>query len=152
MNADGTNVKRLTTDETIDARPAWSPDGRWIMFQSEQDRPGLRDLYLVRPDGSGVESYSTGGQWATSPDWQAVRSLDRCDACGTILADDLEMFEGNDRICGLAGNDRIKAGEGNDTVIGGPGRDRISCGPGRDTVITDGHDVIAKDCEIRKKG
>ena len=32
MNADGSDVRRLTTDAAEDVRPAWSPDGRQIAF------------------------------------------------------------------------------------------------------------------------
>jgi TolB protein len=34
---------------------AWSPDGRSILFASQRDHPdGYRDIYEMRPDGSGV--------------------------------------------------------------------------------------------------
>jgi Tol biopolymer transport system component len=34
---------------------AWSPDGRSILFASQRDHPdGYRDIYAMRPDGSGV--------------------------------------------------------------------------------------------------
>jgi len=38
-----------------DRSPAWSPDGRWIAFAS--NRPGNfnQELYLVRPNGSGLK-------------------------------------------------------------------------------------------------
>jgi TolB protein len=32
--------------------PAWSPDGRWIVF--EADIASFRDLYRIRPDGTGL--------------------------------------------------------------------------------------------------
>jgi serine/threonine protein kinase/Tol biopolymer transport system component len=34
--------------------PSWSPNGEWILFASEDD--GDRDIYRVRPDGSGLEN------------------------------------------------------------------------------------------------
>jgi dipeptidyl aminopeptidase/acylaminoacyl peptidase len=37
MNADGTDVRRLTDDPTVDGWPAWSPDGRQIVFSSTRD-------------------------------------------------------------------------------------------------------------------
>ena len=170
MNADGTAVRRLTHNKVIDSRPTYSPDGRWIMFQTEEADTNNRYLYVMRPDGAGLTQYSEGGQWATSPDWQAVSKPDACQTIGTIYADEITMFDRRDTICGLAGNDVIKGGGGddvidggpgndtiygqggNDRITGGPGADTISCGPGRDTVIADAQDHIAKDCEVIKRG
>lgn len=45
VNADGTNARRLTTDPALDADPAWTPDGRGVVFSSDRDSRG--DLYLV---------------------------------------------------------------------------------------------------------
>ena len=32
VNADGSGLTRLTTNEVRDGLPAWSPDGRWLAF------------------------------------------------------------------------------------------------------------------------
>jgi Tol biopolymer transport system component len=53
MDADGTELERLTDDPAGDAQPAWSPDGTKIAFAS--DRDGDLDLYVMNADGSGVE-------------------------------------------------------------------------------------------------
>jgi serine/threonine protein kinase len=37
--------------------PSWSPDGEWILFATEDD--GDRDIYRIRPDGSGLENLTT---------------------------------------------------------------------------------------------
>ena len=53
MNADGTDVRRLTTDPADDVHPAWSPDGTRIGFESYTGGVDA-SLYLMKPDGSGV--------------------------------------------------------------------------------------------------
>jgi hypothetical protein len=39
----GTVTRELTHDRAVDAAPAWSPDGRWVVFSS--DRTGIPNLY-----------------------------------------------------------------------------------------------------------
>jgi serine/threonine protein kinase len=53
MNADGSNVQRLTNNLTYDMFPAWSPDGSRIAFSS--DRDGNLEIYLMNADGSNVQ-------------------------------------------------------------------------------------------------
>ena len=50
MNADGSNVTRLTNNLAADDRPIWSPDGKQIAFVSSRD--GNPEIYLMNADGS----------------------------------------------------------------------------------------------------
>ena len=50
MNADGTNIKQLTSDTAFDGTPAWSPDGKHIVFASERDNDP--EIYMMNADGS----------------------------------------------------------------------------------------------------
>jgi Tol biopolymer transport system component len=43
MNADGTGLKPLTRNRVFDGDPSWSPDGRYVVFESERD--GNSELY-----------------------------------------------------------------------------------------------------------
>jgi TolB protein len=52
MNADGSNVRRVTRGGKSYA-PAWSPDGRLIAFNSLRAGPG-EEVYVMRPDGTAV--------------------------------------------------------------------------------------------------
>jgi Tol biopolymer transport system component len=45
LDSNGQQVVRLTNDAAIDQAPAWSPDGRWIVFSS--DRSGIPNLYAA---------------------------------------------------------------------------------------------------------
>jgi TolB protein len=58
INVDGSGIAKITTDtRTDDVRPAWSPDGRYVLFDSRirfavEARRGNNDIYTVRADGS----------------------------------------------------------------------------------------------------
>lgn len=67
-------LSRLTDDDAIDLQPAWSPDGRWLLFAS--DRGGVFNLHAWSP-GTGawrqVTNVETGAlDPAVSPDGRAV--------------------------------------------------------------------------------
>lgn len=50
---DGTERRRLTSDQPSDTVPTWSPEGRWIAFTS--DRSGTRQLHLMDENGSNLQ-------------------------------------------------------------------------------------------------
>lgn len=52
-DADGTNVKRLTTGST-NAQPTWSPDGSRLLFSSNRQSKGGNEfeLFIMNADGS----------------------------------------------------------------------------------------------------
>jgi TolB protein len=52
MNADGSNVQRLTKNPGLDMRPTWSPDGQKIAFTSNRD--GNYEIYVINADGSAL--------------------------------------------------------------------------------------------------
>ncbi|MCU0248817.1 MAG: PDZ domain-containing protein [Vicinamibacterales bacterium] len=60
---DGTDVRRLTTDDGVESRPAFSPDGRLIAFSAQYD--GNTDVFLVAAEG-GVPKRLT---WHPGPDF-----------------------------------------------------------------------------------
>ncbi len=46
---DGENVRRLTSDDGIEANPTFSPDGRFIAFDAQYD--GNRDVFIMPVEG-----------------------------------------------------------------------------------------------------
>jgi Tol biopolymer transport system component len=61
MNADGTNVRQLTSNGDFDSAPSWSPDGQRILFERAPAgtfTPGTeaqeKDVYVMRTDGTDV--------------------------------------------------------------------------------------------------
>jgi len=76
MNADGTNLIRLTNTsgcDYCDRQPSFSPDGSRIAFVS--DRDGNHEIYVMNMDGSGqnrlsfIDPVPGRSNWNTDPDW-----------------------------------------------------------------------------------
>jgi TolB protein len=60
-------TKRLTNHSAIDTSPSYSPDGKFIIFNS--DRGGSQQLYVMEANGRSVKRISHGkGRYAT-PVW-----------------------------------------------------------------------------------
>ena len=67
MQADGSNVHRLTDNSADDAFPAWSPDGSRIAFYS--DRDGDYEIYVMDADGSNVRRLMDNSTSDVTPAW-----------------------------------------------------------------------------------
>jgi TolB protein len=70
FDLDADRVTDLTDGSSSDSAPAWSPDGRHLVFVS--DRSGDGDLYVMRADGTGQTRLTTapGADWL--PRWFAA--------------------------------------------------------------------------------
>ncbi len=71
---DGSDAVNLTKTPGVDAEPAWSPDGKTIVFTS--NRTGDYDLYLMEADGSNVrrltDALGSDGYPTWSPDGRRI--------------------------------------------------------------------------------
>ena len=73
MNADGSDVKRLTFNGAHDTEPCWSPDGSRIAWAS--DRTGDWDIWVMNADGSdqadltqNKDRQETNPMWSVDPE------------------------------------------------------------------------------------
>ena len=67
MRRDGTGARRLTRSPALDSTPAWSPDGRRIVFYS--DRTGDDEVWVMNADGTGQHRITRNGAADGVPDW-----------------------------------------------------------------------------------
>lgn len=72
----------VTSDRnTLNNYGRWSPDGRWIVFQSDRHAPPFRsapgtpyrfdslEIYVVRPDGTGLRRLTFNNYFDAHPSW-----------------------------------------------------------------------------------
>ena len=67
ITPDGRQAVQITTGNSIDDSPSWSPDGRHLVFSSV--RRGKSHIYMVNRDGTGLEQLTSGGSHYSSPSW-----------------------------------------------------------------------------------
>lgn len=70
MNADGTGEVNLTGHTAAYGSPAWSPDGRAIVFNSTRD--GNAEIYVMLADGSALLRVTNHAASDSSPSWRPV--------------------------------------------------------------------------------
>jgi Tol biopolymer transport system component len=68
MSADGSHAKPLTTTPGNNGSPSWSPDSRYLAFQTNRD--GLNEIYVMDLNGKLVKKISIPGQDASEPVWK----------------------------------------------------------------------------------
>ena len=65
MNRDGSENRQLTADAFIDQQPSVSPDGRYVVFQS--NRSGSRNIWRIDADGSNPKQLTDGSHDDSNP-------------------------------------------------------------------------------------
>lgn len=77
VNVDGSGIRRITPWNLSAGDPDWSPDGKWILFGSNEHLNKKSQLYVIHPDGTALKqlthrrqgtlgasaSFSPDGRW-----------------------------------------------------------------------------------------
>jgi len=66
-DADGANLRRLTSDDANDDNPTWSPDGQWLAFAS--DRDGDYEIFIARTNGKDLQQLTHNTANDFDPAW-----------------------------------------------------------------------------------
>jgi TolB protein len=73
LNSRGEIIKQLTSRAGINVSPAYSPDGRHIVFVS--DRSGKPQLYLMELSSGNTQRLTFEGVENAEPDWSPTENL-----------------------------------------------------------------------------
>ena len=52
MNAGGSDARRISDSAVDESEPAWSPNGELIAYVRRDPGTEVRELWVMRPDGS----------------------------------------------------------------------------------------------------
>ncbi len=73
MDADGTNIQRLTHRPGADGHPDWSPDGSEIVFnylgEGNTGTGEEHGIYVIGADGTNLRRLTAGGRNEGHPNW-----------------------------------------------------------------------------------
>jgi TolB protein len=92
MNADGSNLRRLTTSGAIDTEPFFTPDGQSIYFTS--DRGGSPQIYRMAASGGEPTRITFDGDYnvspRVSPDGKTLAYISRISGRFQLVSMDIE--------------------------------------------------------------
>ena len=76
MNADGSDLKRLTHDPVVEWAPSWSPDGKEIIFQRVISGENDSEIYIMNADGSDKRRITNNSEYDGQPDWSPYLNME----------------------------------------------------------------------------
>jgi TolB protein len=105
VSARGGSPRRLTSSNSIDTEPVFSPDGRSVYFTS--DRAGSPQIYQVSSQGGEARRVTFGSPYSTSarvsPDGKLLAYITRRE--GRYLVAVRELASGNDTLVSETGRE-----------------------------------------------
>ncbi len=90
VNRDGTGMRRLTNNPSIDVTPTWSPTGNQIAFTS--DRTGSPQIWVMNADGSELRKI-TNETKCDRPTWSVSPNNEIAYAAQTGAGFDIKIYD-----------------------------------------------------------
>ena len=90
MNADGSDLTRLTHNDLTNRSPVWSPDGRRIAFSASRGH-AHSSIWTMNADGSEIRQFFGGHNPIWSPDGQRI-AFGNYPGDGDIIRGDNEIY------------------------------------------------------------
>jgi Tol biopolymer transport system component len=123
MNTNGSKKIRITNNQSVDAGPNFSPNGKKIVFAS--DRNSNFEIYKMRADGSGqkrlTSNFAFDAMPAFSPDGKQITFVSARDSSGsTINAELYKMNADGERLRARLATALISCDEDPRTPFAGP--------------------------------
>jgi len=74
MNSDGTQRKNLTESSAYEDSPAFSPNGKRVVFSriTYSRAEDSSDIFVMRPDGTREKKLTETRAFEWQPDWQPI--------------------------------------------------------------------------------
>jgi TolB protein len=72
----GNIIRRLTVNPAIEISPSWSPNGRDIVFTSDQT--GSPQIYIMAADGSNKSRLTYEGRYNDAAAWSSTPPVSTC--------------------------------------------------------------------------
>lgn len=66
VDGDGSDPRKVIDDNSSAVCANWSPDGQSILFSSEREHKGKYEVFKVKLDGTGVETFATSSKYSLS--------------------------------------------------------------------------------------
>lgn len=99
MDADGTDVRKLTRNRRNDYTPALSPDGQQVAYVSEM-KDFDQEIFIKKIDRTGKIRVTRFNTYDQDPDWSPD---------GTMLAFEMDSLDGSDAVVMRIGSHRPRA-------------------------------------------
>lgn len=106
VRSDGSGLARVTDNNTYDADPTWSPDGRRLAFVSAREAQTGEQIWVMNADGTGVVSTGVrGGAPAWSPDGRRIAYVTSTGGVAVMALDGsgVSRLTGADLVAGSPG-------------------------------------------------